>query len=69
MNGLDARKVKIKTDFLEKGRRYKAIIYNDDMALDTRTKVARSEQKVKGGDELSFDLCKSGGTAVEFVEL
>ena len=69
LNGLDARKVKIKTDFLEKGRRYKAIIYNDDMALDTRTKVARSEQKVKGGDELSFDLCKSGGTAVEFVEL
>lgn len=69
LNGLDARKVKIKTDFLEKERRYKAIIYNDDMALDTRTKVARSERKVKGGDELSFDLCKSGGTAVEFVEL
>ncbi len=62
-----ARSVEINTaDFLTKGEKYSVSIYEDDMTLETRTKVRTSSKKVKGGETLKFELEPSGGVALHF---
>lgn len=63
-----ARKITIPTDFLEKGKKYTAKMYQDDDKIKTRTKVGVTEKKIKGGDVLNFDLKASGGVALYIVE-
>lgn len=65
----DARKITIPTHFLEKGKKYTVKIFQDDDTVQTRTKVAVINQKVKVGKDLSFDLKASGGVALIFSEL
>ncbi len=43
--------------------------FQDDDAIQTRTKVAVKEQKIKGGQELFFNLKASGGVALIISEL
>lgn len=68
MNGLQTRDITLNTsEFLQKGRKYRVDIYNDDPTLDTRTKVASMTQTVKAGKALKLNLQPSGGAALRFV--
>ncbi|WP_093554805.1 glycoside hydrolase family 97 protein [Pseudoduganella namucuonensis] len=60
----DSRKLKIKLDFLDKGRQYVAHIYADDPALDTKTKVAVRKMKVDSTTVIDASLLASGGQAI-----
>lgn len=67
MNGLEGRDVTIQTSqFLKRGRKYKAVIYADDPSLNTRTNVSTTTREIRGGDELRLPLLPSGGAAVVF---
>ena len=68
MTGLQARDITINTaDFLQKGRKYRVEIYNDDPTLNTRTKVASTVQTLKAGKVLKLHLQPSGGAALRFI--
>ena len=68
MNGLQARDITLNTaDFLQKGKKYRVEIYNDDPSLQTRTKVASSAKTIKAGKPLKLHLQASGGAALRFV--
>ena len=67
MNGLQARDITLNTaDFLQKGKKYRVEIYNDDPALNTRTKVSTVVQTIKAGKILKLHLQPSGGAALRF---
>ena len=52
---------------LQKGKKYRVEIYNDDPSLQTRTKVVASAMTVKAGKQLKLHLQASGGAALRFV--
>ena len=67
MNGLQARDITLNTaDFLQKGKKYRVEIYNDDPKLNTRTKVSTVVQTIKAGKILKLHLQPSGGAALRF---
>ena len=67
MNGLQARDITLNTaDFLQKGKKYRVEIYNDNPALNTRTKVSTVVQTIKAGKILKLHLQPSGGAALRF---
>lgn len=68
MNGLQARDITLNTaDFLQKGKKYRVEIYNDNPSLQTRTKVSSTVVNVKAGKLLKLHLQASGGVALRFV--
>lgn len=68
MTGLQARDITINTaDFLQKGKKYRVEMYNDDPMQNTRTKVASTVQTLKAGKVLKLLLQPSGGAALRFV--
>ena len=68
MNGLSARNITLNTaDFLQKGKKYRVEIYNDDPSLQTRTKVSSTEMIIKAGKQLNLHLQASGGAALRFI--
>ena len=68
MNGLTARDITLVTsEFLQKGKKYRVEIYNDDPSLKTRTKVASSEMTIKTGKTIRLHLQASGGAALRFI--
>ncbi len=68
MTGLQARDITINTaDFLQKGKKYRVEMYNDDPMLNTRTKVASTVQTLKAGKILKLHLQPSGGAALRFI--
>lgn len=68
MTGLQARDITINTaDFLQKGKKYRVEMYNDDPMLNTRTKVSSTVQTLKAGKVLKLHLQPSGGAALRFV--
>ena len=68
MTGLQARDITINTaDFLQKGKKYRVEMYNDDPMLNTRTKVASTIQTLKAGKILKLHLQPSGGAALRFI--
>lgn len=67
MTGLLARDITLNTaDFLQKGKKYRVEIYNDDPKLNTRTKVSTVVQTIKAGKILKLHLQSSGGAALRF---
>lgn len=67
MNGLQVRYITLNTaDFLQKGKKYRVEIYNDNPALNTRTKVSTVVQTIKAGKILKLHLQPSGGAALRF---
>ena len=67
MNGLQASDITLNTaDFLQKGKKYRVEIYNDNPALNTRTKVSTVVQTIKAGKILKLHLQPSGGAALRF---
>lgn len=68
MNGLSARDITLNTaGLLQKGKKYRVEIYNDDPSLQTRTKVSSTEMVIKAGKQLKLHLQASGGAALRFV--
>ena len=68
MNGLQARDITLKTaHFLQKGKKYRVEIYNDDPSLQTRTKVSSIVVNIKAGKPMKLHLQASGGAALRFV--
>lgn len=68
MNGLQARDITLNTaDFLQKGKKYRVEIYNDDPSLQTRTKVSSTVANIKAGKQLKLHLQASGGAALRLV--
>ena len=67
MTGLLARDITLNTaDFLQKGKKYRVEIYNEDPKLNTRTKVSTVVQTIKAGKILKLHLQSSGGAALRF---
>lgn len=67
MNGLQVRYITLNTaDFLQKGKKYRVEIYNDNPALNIRTKVSTVVQTIKAGKILKLHLQPSGGAALRF---
>ena len=67
MTGLQARYITLNSaDFLQKGKKYRVEIYNDNPALNTRTKVSTVVQTIKAGKILKLHLQPSGGAALRF---
>jgi alpha-glucosidase len=64
-----ARKIVIPTTFLKKGKKYRIKMYQDDDLAPTRTKVSITENIIKGGDILNFNLKASGGVALYISEI
>jgi len=69
MTNNDPRKLTIKTDFLEEGKKYEVRMYEDDDKVKTRTHVRVTTKKAKAGDTFTFNLKGSGGAALHFVPL
>ncbi len=65
----EERQITIPTDFLVKGKKYVVKSFQDDDKVATRTKVAVSEFKIKGGEVLNFNLKSSGGVALIISEV
>lgn len=68
----EARTVIVKLDFLEKGKRYKAVIYADGKDADWKTNPTSyqiKERMVTANDSLSVVMAKGGGEAVSFMPL
>lgn len=59
-----AREVSISLNFLSNAKKYTAIIYSDDAAVNTRTHVKTEQRKVKPSDVLKVKLNGSGGIAL-----
>ena len=64
MTNTEGRTVNIPTDFLDKGKKYTAEIYNDDPAAQTRTKVGVALKTVKAGKPVTLTLQPSGGATI-----
>jgi alpha-glucosidase len=60
----DARALKLKLDFLAKGKKYLATIYSDDEKVTTKTKVKTETKKVDASTVLNVNLLPSGGQAI-----
>ena len=70
MNGLAARDITIHTvDFLQKGKKYRVEIYNDDPSLKTRTNVSSTVVTIKAGKQMKLHLLPSGGAALRFIPI
>jgi len=63
-----ARQISIPMSFLEKGKKYTMIVYQDDDTVQTNTKVGVSEKIVNSKSVLTFDLKASGGVALYIRE-
>ncbi|NLN34173.1 MAG: glycoside hydrolase family 97 protein [Flavobacteriaceae bacterium] len=71
-NGLEKRSTKIKLDFLDKGKKYEAIIYQDAKDAHYKTNPQAyviSKKKVTNKSELELFSAPGGGFAVSVVEL
>lgn len=69
MTNTEARMVTIPTDFLEEGKQYTITIFNDDPAVNTRTKVSVKTITIKAGKSITLQLQPSGGAAMHFTLL
>lgn len=62
----EARKVKVKFDFLEEGEEYEAYIYTDG---SSKASVKTQKLTVTSADSLDVSMLDGGGFAVKFVKL
>lgn len=70
-NGVDKRSTKIKLDFLDKGKKYEAIIYADAKDAHYKTNPQSyviSKQNVTSKSELNLTSAPGGGFAISIVE-
>ncbi len=66
MTNTEGRTVRFKTDFLQKGKKYIAHLYEDDATIQSTTHVRCSTKKIDAGKEIILTLQPSGGAAIWF---
>jgi len=64
LNGTDARMVNLACDFLDKDKKYKAVIYTDDSTLNTGTKVKITSMDIDYNSHLTFKIGVRNGIAI-----
>ena len=69
LNGLASRTVHLKFDFLEKNKKYKAIIYTDDESLNTSTNVKISTMNIDWQSALTLNVSERNGFAIHILPL
>ncbi|RYY13489.1 MAG: alpha-glucosidase, partial [Chitinophagaceae bacterium] len=69
LNGTLQRKMDLNLAFLKPGTQYLAVIYVDDAAMSTNTRVKRTEQKVNRNSKLSFEIQSRNAVAIRFTPL
>lgn len=69
MGNNDGGRMEMPLSFLDKNRKYKAVLYTDDAKIKTNTHVKVSERTVSSKDILKFDIQPAGGAAVRFIPL
>ena len=69
LNGISPRKATWKCDFLDKGKKYKAIIYTHDSLLNTATKVKMTTRLLDHQSELAFSIGERNGVAIHIFPL
>jgi alpha-glucosidase len=67
MTNTEARMVTIPTDLLAEGKRYTVTIFNDDPAVNTRTKVSVKTITIKAGKSITLQLQPCGGATMHFT--
>jgi alpha-glucosidase len=67
MNTDEPRTLKLKLDFLTAGRKYEAVSYTHDPEVTTRTHVKITRQPVTADTELTVELGKNDGRALEII--
>ncbi|GJM64146.1 glycoside hydrolase family 97 protein [Persicobacter diffluens] len=67
------RKLKVELDFLEKDKKYRAVIYGDgpetDYDKNPKAYQIKTIDDLSSADRLELDLCKSGGSAIQIIPL
>jgi alpha-glucosidase len=69
LNGVRPRKVKWLCDFLDKGKKYKAVIYTDDSTMNTSTNVKITTININYRSNLTFNIAERNGIAVHIFPL
>lgn len=69
VTGNDARSLKLPLSFLQKGKKYQAIIYSDDPAIKTASHVKVEHKTVTASTVLDVKLLASGGEAISIKPL
>ena len=63
----EQRELTLSFDFLPKGKKYQAYLYNDDPNMPTRTKVGISKMKIDSKSKITVRLASSGGQAIKLT--
>lgn len=69
LNGTTPRNVKWPCHFLDKNKKYKAIIYTDDGTMNTITKVKKTIMTIDYKSLLSFSIGERNGVAIHIVPI
>ncbi|AWV97644.1 glycoside hydrolase family 97 protein [Arcticibacterium luteifluviistationis] len=69
INGTEERKVTLNFSFLEKGHTYRATVYTDDPAVNTRTHVKIEELKVTADSKLELVVRSNNGFAIQIDQI
>ncbi len=65
----DAREIEIDFDFLPKGKKFQARLYQDDASVKSRTNVSLMDKSITSKTKMKLPLKASGGVAVWIKEL
>jgi alpha-glucosidase len=67
LNGTSERTIKLTCSFLDKNKKYIALIYTDDAAINNATEVKITSKKVDCNSVLSFTIAARSGLAMHFA--
>jgi alpha-glucosidase len=69
LNGTTPRKVNWNCNFLDKGKKYKAVIYTDDSTMNTTTKVKMRTMTIDDHSKISLNISARNGVAIHILPL
>jgi alpha-glucosidase len=69
LNGTTPRKVNWNCNFLDKGKKYKAVIYTDDSTMNTTTKVKMRTMTIDYHSNISLNISARNGVAIHIFPL
>ena len=69
LNGTTPRKVNWNCNFLDKGKKYKAVIYTDDSTMNTITKVKMRTITIDCHSKISLNISARNGVAIHILPL
>ena len=69
LNGVNPRTTNLNFDFLDKDKKYKAIIYSDDSTMNTATNVKIITTNIDYRSRLSFNIAERNGIAIHITPL